>query len=265
MNRKGPIVRLPHAVHTAVFSPSGGGKGVSIVIPHLMTCAESCVVLDFKGENAVRTAKHREKVFGHEVRLVDPHRVVTNYPDTYNPLDYIDKESASALDQCKDLATAIVVRSPDEREPHWSDVATLWIWGAIASVVQYGDRGDTRSLQMVTEILSHPQKLDIAVKLMCESECWDKMLARIGGQLMHFVDKERSSTLTTVSRHLCFLNTPAVAESTRNSSFDPHGLRAGRLTVYLILPPEHMRAQAGLLRMWIGSLMRAVVREGLQE
>jgi type IV secretion system protein VirD4 len=37
------------------------------------------------------------------------------------------------------------------------------------------------------------------------------------------------------------------------------------MTVYLILPPEHMRAQSALLRLWIGSLLRAVVRGGLQE
>ena len=37
------------------------------------------------------------------------------------------------------------------------------------------------------------------------------------------------------------------------------------MTVYLILPPEHTRAASPLLRVWIGSLLRAVVRGGLQE
>jgi type IV secretion system protein VirD4 len=114
-------------------------------------------------------------------------------------------------------------------------------------------------------MLSHPQKLDMAIKLMCESDCWEGMLARMGGQLSHFVEKEKSSTLTTVSRHLRFLDTLAVAESTKSSSFDPADLCKGKMTVYLILPPEHMRAQSALLRMWIGSLLRAVVRGGLQE
>jgi type IV secretion system protein VirD4 len=39
----------------------------------------------------------------------------------------------------------------------------------------------------------------------------------------------------------------------------------GKMTIYLILPPEHMRAASPLLRVWIGSLLRAVVRGGLQE
>src|ERR1700692_2612519 len=37
------------------------------------------------------------------------------------------------------------------------------------------------------------------------------------------------------------------------------------MSVYLILPLEHARAQSPLLRMWISSLLRAVVREGLDE
>lgn len=49
------------------------------------------------------------------------------------------------------------------------------------------------------------------------------------------------------------------------SSFDPAELRSGKLTVYLILPPNHMRAQSALLRMWISSQLRAVVAGGLQE
>jgi type IV secretion system protein VirD4 len=265
MNRKGPIVRLPHAIHTAVFSPSGGGKGVSIVIPHLLTCAESCVVIDPKGENAKLTAAHRRKAFRHQIVLLDPFRVVTQTPDCFNPLDFIDKNSPHAIDECNDLAKALIVRTGEEREPHWNDSAEFFAAAVIAMVVEHGNRGDTRSLQMVRDVLSHPQKLEMAVKIMCESQCWGGMLARMGGQLMHFVDKEKSSTLTTVSRHLRFLDTPAIAESTRHSSFNPAGLRAGRMTIFLVLPPEHMRAQAGLMRLWIGSMLRAVVRGGLQE
>ena len=43
------LVRL-NAVHTAVFANTGAGKGVSLVIPFLQTCTDSCVVVDFKGE-----------------------------------------------------------------------------------------------------------------------------------------------------------------------------------------------------------------------
>jgi type IV secretion system protein VirD4 len=74
---QGPLVRLPQAVHTAVFAPTGVGKGVSCVIPFLLTCEDSCVVVDFKGELATITAQHRRRM-GHDIVILDPFKVVTS-------------------------------------------------------------------------------------------------------------------------------------------------------------------------------------------
>ena len=261
-----PVVRLPNAIHTAVFSPSGGGKGVSCVIPFLMTCPESAVVIDFKGENARISAEHRRKYFGHKVVLLDPYKQVTQTPDSFNPLSFIEKDSTLAIDACNELAKAIVVRSDQEKEPHWADSAEAWIAAIIGVVLYYGTTDEGMcSLQTVRDILCNPQKLETAIKLMIESKAWNGMMARMGGQLLHYVDKEKSSTMTTVSRHLRFLDSFAVAGSTGTSNFNPSDLAKGKTTIYLILPPDQMKSQAPLLRLWIACLMRAVVSRGLQE
>ena len=264
--RKQPeqLVRLTTAVHTAVFAPTGVGKGVSCVLPHLLTCPDSCVCVDFKGENYRLTA-HARRRMGHRVVVLDPFKLVTPEPDTFNPLEFIDRASDTALDDCRDLAEALVVRTGQEKDPHWVDAGEIWIAAMTATVVAFAAGGD-RSLQSVRALLTDPDKMQAAVKIMCESEdVWQGMLARLGHQLGHFKDKELSSTLTTTNRFMRFLDTIAVADSTRRSSFDPADLLTGRLTVYLVLPPDHMRAQAALLRLWIGSMLRAVVKGGLQE
>lgn len=220
--------------------------------------------MDFKGENFKLTAEHRRTVFGHQIVVLDPFKVATQAPQTFNPLDFIRKDSPTAIDECRDLAEALVIRTGQEKDPHWVDSAEAWIAALIALVVYYGEPND-RSLQTVRTLLSSPDKLEMAVKLMCSSDAWDGMLARMGSQLTHYKDKELGSTLTTTSRFLRFLDTLAVSDNTKASSFNPDDLRRGKMTVYLILPPEHMRAQSALLRMWIGSLLRAVVRGGLQE
>lgn len=107
--------------------------------------------------------------------------------------------------------------------------------------------------------------MEAAITLMGQSDAWEGMLARMGGQLSFFKDKELASTLTTTNRYLRFLDTIAISENTKQSSFNPADLLTGKMTVYLILPPEHMRAQSPLLRLWIGSMLRAVVKGGLQE
>ena len=258
------LVRLPNAVHTAVFAPTGVGKGVSCVIPFLLSTDESAVVVDFKGENYRLTAEHRRQAFGHRIVVLDPFRLVSQSPDTFNPLDFIDRESAMALDECRDLAEALVIRTGHEHERHWIDSAEAWISALTALVVHYGESND-RSLQTVRTLLSNPEKLELAIQLMCASEAWRGMLARMGHDLTRFKDKELGSVLTTTQRFCRFLDTLAIADSTTTSSFDPADLLRGKMTVYLVLPPEHMRAQSPLLRMWIGSLLRAVVRGGLQE
>lgn len=258
------LVRLPNAVHTAFFAPTGVGKGVSCVIPFLLTSHESAVVVDFKGELFEKTAEHRRRAFGHKIVVLDPYKVVSQNPDTFNPVEFIDRNSPTAIDECRDLAEALVIRTGQEREPHWTDSAEAWIGALTALVVYHAEFGD-RSLQTVRTLLTNPSKLEMALKLMSASDAWGGMLARMGGQLSQFKDRELSSTLTTTNRFLRFLDTLAIAANTQTSSFNPADLLGGKMTIYLVLPPEHMRAASPLLRVWIGSLLRAVVRGGLRE
>lgn len=258
--KKSRLVRLSRAVHVAICAPTSAGKGAGILVPDLREDPGSKVVLDFKGELAQLTAKYRQKKFGHRVELLDPWHVVTNNPATLNPLDFIEAASSEVIDTCRDLAEQLVVKNPEAKDSvHWDESAEMWIAGATAAVVRYAK--DNRSLQSVCDVLSNPDKVKQLVELLCKS---DGMLPRIGGQLGHFQEKELASTLTSANRHLRFLSTSAVAASTSCSSFNPADLRKGKMTVYLVIPPEHMRAQMGLLRMWVGTLMRAVVRGGLQ-
>jgi type IV secretion system protein VirD4 len=266
--RRGRLVRLPQAVHTMVVAPTGVGKGVSCIVPFLLTCPESCVVVDFKGENTLLTAERRRRL-GQDIVILDPFQVATpsrpRPPDTLNPLDFIDAASPLALDECRDLAEALVIRTGEEKDPHWCDSAEAVIAAVIAAVVFYGPReGGQRSLQAVRDILAHPQKFNLAKQLLLEH---GGLLARWGGQLEHLKGDELASVLSTANRFLRFLDTQAIADSTTSSSFHPAALRSGRrpLTMYLVLPPEHMRAQSALLRLWIGSLFRACLRGGLRE
>jgi len=263
--RKQPkfLVRLTKAVHTAIFAPTGVGKGVSCIIPFLKTCPEPSVIVDFKGENYQKTFHDRVRM-GHNVVCLDLFKVVTQTPDSFNALQFIDKESRHAIDECRDLASALVVRTGEEKEPFWNDGAEIWIGAMIAFVVCFGNEAE-KNLQTVRELLADPVKLQAAVKKMCESDLWEGMLARLGHQLGHFVDRELGSVLTTANRHLRFLDTLAVADNTKQSSFNPADLLKGKMTVYLVIPPEHLRAQVPLLRLWISSLLRAVVKGGLQE
>ncbi len=262
--RKAPrhLVRLTNAVHTAVFAPSGAGKNVSIVEPFLLSSPENMLVVDVKGENATITAAYRQKVLGQKVALLDPFGVVTKTPATFNVLDTIDPDDPESFDQAKAIAEAIVVRQPGEKEPHWNDSAQKEITGVILAVVNYQPPG-MRSLQDVARTLASRKFRDDAIAALRESKRHNGLLAQIGEEMALHRDKELDGILSTASRHLSFLTTPAVVESTlATTGFSLNDLDKG-FSGYLILPPHYMRSHAGLMRLWVTAFMRARVAKGV--
>ncbi|VTR92886.1 conjugal transfer coupling protein : Type IV secretory pathway, VirD4 component OS=Singulisphaera acidiphila (strain ATCC BAA-1392 / DSM 18658 / VKM B-2454 / MOB10) GN=Sinac_7665 PE=4 SV=1: T4SS-DNA_transf [Gemmata massiliana] len=257
------LVRLTRAVHVACFAPTGAGKGVSLIVPFLLSSRESCVVLDYKGENAFLTRAARARM-RHHVVLLDPFRVVTETPDCLNVLDFIDRDAPTALDHIRSLAEAIVVRSGHEKEPHWLDSAETWITAITAVVIACAADAD-RNLQSVRSILTNPAKIQLAIRVGCASDAWGGMLSRLCFQLTQFQGEELASVLTTTNRVMRYLDTLATAESSTRSTFDPAWLLDRKMSVYLIVPPEHQRTQVPLLRLWLTTLMKAVVRGGLQQ
>jgi type IV secretion system protein VirD4 len=181
--RQGHLVRLPQAVHTSVYAPTGSGKGASLIVPFLKTCEDSCVVADGKnGELALLTAAVRRKM-GHQIVLLDPTRAVTNTPDTLNLLDFIDRDSPHAVNEAAAVGNSLAIRTGQEKEPHFVDRTEAFLTALIGTTVWYGDKAKgTRSLLHVAELASNPAMLKAAMKLMQESpEVWNGSLARMGG------------------------------------------------------------------------------------
>jgi type IV secretion system protein VirD4 len=230
--------RLPlnihHGTHAVCFAPAGKGKSTGLVIPFLATCSDSMVVLDVKGELFRETGAYRQRVLGHRIVAIDPYCCVTDQPDTLNPLDLV-RHSRFPDDDVRAIAEALVVwQSSEERDPHFNDAAEMHVGAITALVLSAFQDGD---LQSMAAILASPEALARARVEMRQSQAFGGMLARMGDQLSHFVDKELASTLTTTARHLRFLSTEAIVRSTTTSSFDPRELATGNMTIYLVLPP----------------------------
>jgi type IV secretion system protein VirD4 len=253
-------LRLNRAVHVAVFAPTGAGKGVSLVLPFLLENRDSVVVIDPKGENAKLTAEKR-RAMGQKVVLLDPFKVATQTPDCLNPLAAISTDSPTALDDCRAIANQLVQRTGSESEPHWNDVAESMITTLVAATLFMDE--NNRNLQTVRTLLTDSPRREAVLQHMTKLSEWDGMLARLANQALNYKDKELAGVLSTANRHLTFLDTLPVAASTRTSSFDPCNMP--NTSVYLVLPPQYLKSHSGLLRLWVGALLRGCVQAGLQE
>ena len=251
------LIRLGKFVHIGTFAPAGAGKSVSVLVPNLRSYSGSVVVTDPKPELYRLTAEHRRRKFGHAILLFDPCDANgLGRSVRFNPLDMISTRDRDFLDQCREIAELLVHREGTEHEPHWNNSAQFVICAAIVFVCVSSTDATMRNLNSVRELLSSRELYLKMIKKMQATEGYDGVVARLGQTLSWYQDRELNSILSTVTRNLEFLDSPAIAEHVSCTDFDTSLFRQGRATAYLTLPPERLSSLSGLQRLWIGSLLR---------
>ncbi len=70
--------------------------------------------------------------------------------------------------------------------------------------------------------------------------------------------KEGAGVMSTVQRHLAFLDSDLVAQAVSASTFDVRALKKPGITVYIEIGPSYLKSQAGLLRCWLSTMIRAI-------
>jgi type IV secretion system protein VirD4 len=106
--------------HLITIAPTGAGKGVGCIIPALLRHEGPVIAIDPKGENVAITARRRREI-GQQVVVLDPIGVTEQPGAALNPLDLIDPEAATSVDEAAAIATAMIDYSHDERNRFWYD------------------------------------------------------------------------------------------------------------------------------------------------
>src|SRR5947209_1988928 len=74
--------------------------------------------------------------------------------------------------------------------------------------------------------------------------------------------KEGAGVLSTVTRHLSFLDSELVAKAVAGSTFDPMELCQPGTSLFIQIPPSQLDAQRALLRCWLSTLVRVIGAAG---
>jgi type IV secretion system protein VirD4 len=254
------MIRLHAFTHLATFAPTGRGKGISVIIPNLLSYWHSCVITDPKGELFKCTSEHRRRKFGHRIIRLDPFGICGPGSDRINPLDFIDAKANDFLDQCRVLADLLIFQSGKEVEPYWNEAARTVLTAFIAFVCACETNPEKRNLDTVRDLLSSRSSYAKALEIMQQVKSHGGVIQRLGHMLTWHVDRELGSVLSNVQRHTEFLDSPVIVRNIVTSSFNPMTLRTGRATIYLCLPHDKLATMAPIMRMWIGIILQTITR-----
>ncbi|TAL01128.1 MAG: type IV secretory system conjugative DNA transfer family protein [Rhodospirillaceae bacterium] len=239
--------------HLLTVAPTRSGKGVSSVIPNLLTYPGSVLAIDPKGENALVTAHRRGsgspeiKIagMGQEVILLDPWDIAASKlgikQSCFNPLDFIKANDPDAAENAQILADALVINEITKADGRfWDEEAKALLTGIILYVATATAEEEHRHLGRVRDILTmtDPNLKELLQAMYNHPHpVVSSTAARTAGK----DEKLFSSVMASAQSHTHFLDSPRIRESLSRSNFRFEDLKCKSISVYLILPADRLQ------------------------
>ena len=259
----GAMLRYGGDGHLITVVPTGGGKGVSAVIPTLLHYPGSILVPDVKPELYAITARRRRQM-GQNVVCIDAWDEVGG-TDGLNPLDFIDPDSPDALDDAEMVADMCVAAAEQHsKERHWTE-ESLALITAVVLHVKTTAPPELQNLPQVRRLLmlprgtpEEPGAFDALVEEMLENPLIDNLISQRAAALTQKSGDERSGVISSAQQHTRFLDSPRVQKVLSRTTFALAELKTGRMTVYVVIPARRLSRYARLFRLVLGSALTRI-------
>jgi type IV secretion system protein VirD4 len=282
------LVGIEDNRHILTVAGSRAGKSVTL-INNLLFYRGSIMATDPKAELANITAARRAAL-GQKVHVLDPFGNtspgIAHLRKSYNPLAVLKPDSLTIIEDAGLIADALVVRSGQEKDPHWDESAKNFIEGVILHVATEPRYAGRRNLLTVRDLIrtalaqepaalvgEDEEPLHLLEKEMLQSAArfvknpaTEDLGGALEGAARDFYEKgsnERAGVLSTVRRHTKFLDYTAMRRVLAGHDFDLADLKRDRagVSVYLCLPASRMGLCNRWLRIFINQLLDAMERE----
>jgi type IV secretion system protein VirD4 len=262
--------------HLMTIAPTGAGKGTGCIVPALLRFEGPVIVIDPKGENALMTVRRRREL-GQEVAVIDPMGVTGLPAATLNPLDVLDPESPTFVDDAMAVVSALA--SPDAEHDvsdggYWRERGATFILGVLLHVMSdlppaRRHLETVRALvnQAVGEIGIYGAAAEqrspgdaLAGTVLSMLEASRNAEARDIGRMLRIGAVSTLGGILSFSQSLvAVVRSGMIGPALRTTSFDLGAVQRGDpLSIYLVLPPHMLESHGRLLRLWVHTLMTLI-------
>ena len=278
--------------HLMTVAPTGSGKGISSIIPNLLTYPGPIVITDPKGEN-YSVASRARRALGHAVFKLDPFHIVDDTSDCLNPLDIFALPGSDRETDAQMLADLLSLDNVGKgMDRFWHNSAYGLLSGVISYVASLDDvnlkpktqnpstsedskddkpKGNATALainkagsrltfsSLMKTLHSDDVVYNLAVVLDTIGKHIPPSAYREIASFLQKADKERSGVLSTANSYLKAFHSERVLETMDDSSFPLNDIVLGKpISIFLIIPPDKLNSHKALLRIWIGVIMKAI-------
>ena len=269
--------------HVMMIAKTGGGKGVAVVIPALITWKGSTLTNDIKGDNWLYTAAYR-KSLGHKVfRFEATADGIKKVSCHYNPMVEIRKGTVYEYQDARVIAETIV--SPDKLRDKYFGPAGVNYLAAVILHVLYMTKNRIGNLTDVYNFMTTPQfseeeqlkqminaehnendPEDLFYKIYndviiledgTESPRTHPRISRTAANTLSRSDRERSGIIGTAILELEIFATPTILRNTAYSDFRISDFMNYEIPIdlYFVTTPNSIDITAVLLKLFITQIL----------
>jgi len=221
--------------HLFCFAKTRSGKGISLILPTLLSWKESVLVLDIKGENYALSAGYREAM-GQRVLRFEPASPTGSV--RYNPLAEVRIGTDYEISDCQNIALMVIDTDGKGLPDYWKEGGWEWLSATLLHVLYrvQRDHGRIASLADVRTFLAVGGDNNNDNELTKEDSSFDQLLNDMA-QFDHdrpYVDaevrqcasdmfikakNERSGIHSSAKVKLALYADPIIATNTSESDF----------------------------------------------
>jgi type IV secretion system protein VirD4 len=260
---RGRYLRFAGQQFVLLAAPARSGKGVSVVIPNLLSYTGSVVVLDIKRENYAITAGFR-RAHGQEVYLFDPF-AEDGRTHRFNPLSAI----SDGLFRVGDiLAIGYALYPLGGHDDFWKDQARNLFLGIVLLLSEWRDARRTGKGESIPDypvtmgevlrqssghgmpVKGYLQRALVQHRTLLTGACVDAL-----NRFLSNDDKVLASILATFHAPLTIWANPIVDAATSANDFDLRDVRRRPMSVYIGITPDHLSEAALLVNLVFSQLV----------